>query len=182
VHSLRGIAAKCRLPYTQKELLDLARRYDNTADHIGPKALTDDRRDARMDVVDHGRLMVFIMLLPLLKALLSNRCRVPVAAISISRFPHFCVDQPRQQVEYLRFCAVWRRVLGRIGLNQMAAIPVPHNEPDVRRCGVAEGYRRPFGFHLSAACYTDLFSAARNGSEPAMVHVTVPAGSSRGSP
>jgi hypothetical protein len=36
-HSLRGIAAKCRLPYTQKELLDLARRYDNTADHIGPR-------------------------------------------------------------------------------------------------------------------------------------------------
>jgi hypothetical protein len=34
-HSLRGIAAKCRLPHTQKELLDLARRYDNTADRIG---------------------------------------------------------------------------------------------------------------------------------------------------
>ena len=34
-HSLRGIAAKCRLPYTQQELLDLARRYDNTADRIG---------------------------------------------------------------------------------------------------------------------------------------------------
>jgi hypothetical protein len=32
---LRGIAAKCRLPYTQKELLDLARRYDTRADHIG---------------------------------------------------------------------------------------------------------------------------------------------------
>ena len=27
-HWLRGIAAKCRLPYTQKELLKLARRYD----------------------------------------------------------------------------------------------------------------------------------------------------------
>jgi hypothetical protein len=27
-HGLRGIAAKCRLPYTQKELLKLARRYD----------------------------------------------------------------------------------------------------------------------------------------------------------
>jgi len=27
-HWLRGIAAKCRLPYTQKELLDLARRYE----------------------------------------------------------------------------------------------------------------------------------------------------------
>ena len=27
-HRLRGIAAKCRLPYTQKELLDLARRYE----------------------------------------------------------------------------------------------------------------------------------------------------------
>jgi hypothetical protein len=31
-HWLRKIAAKCRLPYTQKELLDLARRYDNRAD------------------------------------------------------------------------------------------------------------------------------------------------------
>jgi hypothetical protein len=27
-HWLRGIAAKCRLPYTQSELLKLARRYD----------------------------------------------------------------------------------------------------------------------------------------------------------
>ena len=27
-HWLRGIAAECRLPYTQKELLKLARRYD----------------------------------------------------------------------------------------------------------------------------------------------------------
>ena len=36
--SLRGIAAKCRLPHTQKELLDLARRYDNTADRIGRRA------------------------------------------------------------------------------------------------------------------------------------------------
>jgi hypothetical protein len=34
-HWLRGIAAKCRLPYTQKELLDLARRYDTRADRIG---------------------------------------------------------------------------------------------------------------------------------------------------
>ena len=33
-HWLRGIAAKFRLPYTQKELLDLARRYDTRADHI----------------------------------------------------------------------------------------------------------------------------------------------------
>ena len=32
---LRGIAAKCRLPYTQRELLDLARRYDTRADRIG---------------------------------------------------------------------------------------------------------------------------------------------------
>ena len=35
---LRGIAAKCRLPYTQKELLDLARRYDNRADRISRPA------------------------------------------------------------------------------------------------------------------------------------------------
>jgi hypothetical protein len=34
-HGLRGIATKCRLPYTQKELLDLARRYDTRADRIG---------------------------------------------------------------------------------------------------------------------------------------------------
>ena len=34
-HGLRGIAAKCRLPYTQIELLDLARRYDTRADRIG---------------------------------------------------------------------------------------------------------------------------------------------------
>ena len=31
-HWLRGIAAKCRFPYTQRELLDLARRYDARAD------------------------------------------------------------------------------------------------------------------------------------------------------
>ena len=37
-HSLRGIAAKCRLPYTQKKLLDIARRYDIRADHIGRQA------------------------------------------------------------------------------------------------------------------------------------------------
>ena len=34
-HRLRGIAAQCRLPYTQKELLDLARQYDTRADRIG---------------------------------------------------------------------------------------------------------------------------------------------------
>jgi hypothetical protein len=34
-HRLRGIAAKCRLPHTQKELLDLARCYDTRADRIG---------------------------------------------------------------------------------------------------------------------------------------------------
>ena len=33
-HWLRGIAAKCRLPYTQKELLELARRYESRADCI----------------------------------------------------------------------------------------------------------------------------------------------------
>jgi hypothetical protein len=38
-HWLRRIAAKCRLPYTQMKLLDLARRYDNTADHIGPRGI-----------------------------------------------------------------------------------------------------------------------------------------------
>jgi hypothetical protein len=34
-HRLRGIAAKWRLPYTRKVLLDLARRYDTRADRIG---------------------------------------------------------------------------------------------------------------------------------------------------
>jgi hypothetical protein len=34
-HWLRGIAAKCRLPYSQRELLDLARRYDARAERIG---------------------------------------------------------------------------------------------------------------------------------------------------
>ena len=33
-HWLRGIAAKCRLPYTQKELLKLVKRYDTIADRI----------------------------------------------------------------------------------------------------------------------------------------------------
>jgi hypothetical protein len=37
-HSPRRIAAGCRLPYTQKDLLDLARRYDIRADHIGRQA------------------------------------------------------------------------------------------------------------------------------------------------
>ena len=33
-HWLRVIAAKCRLPYTQKQLLDLAWRYDARADRV----------------------------------------------------------------------------------------------------------------------------------------------------
>jgi len=33
-HWLRGVAAKCRLPYTQKELLKLAKRYDTRADRL----------------------------------------------------------------------------------------------------------------------------------------------------
>ena len=33
-HWLRGIAAKCRLPYSQRELLDLAQRYDARADRL----------------------------------------------------------------------------------------------------------------------------------------------------
>jgi hypothetical protein len=35
---LRGIAAKCRLPYSQRELLDLARRYDARADRLSRRA------------------------------------------------------------------------------------------------------------------------------------------------
>ena len=38
-HWLRGVAAKCRLPYTQKELLKLAKRYDTIADRIGRRAV-----------------------------------------------------------------------------------------------------------------------------------------------
>jgi hypothetical protein len=47
-HWLRGIAAKCRLPYTRRELLDLARRYDTRADRIGGGVLPDDRRAPQM--------------------------------------------------------------------------------------------------------------------------------------
>ena len=35
---LRGLAAKCRLPYSQRELLDLARRYDARADRLSRRA------------------------------------------------------------------------------------------------------------------------------------------------
>ena len=38
-HWLRGIAAKCRLPYTQKELLKLAKRCDIIADRIARRAV-----------------------------------------------------------------------------------------------------------------------------------------------
>jgi hypothetical protein len=34
-HWLRGVAAKCRLPATQKEILNLARRYESRANHLG---------------------------------------------------------------------------------------------------------------------------------------------------
>jgi hypothetical protein len=37
-HWLRGIAAKCRLPHTQKELLDLARRYETRTDRLNRRA------------------------------------------------------------------------------------------------------------------------------------------------
>ena len=37
-HWLSGIAAKCRLPYSQRELLDLARRYDARADRLSRRA------------------------------------------------------------------------------------------------------------------------------------------------
>jgi hypothetical protein len=37
-HWLRGIAAKCRLPYSQRKLLDLARRYDARADRLSRRA------------------------------------------------------------------------------------------------------------------------------------------------
>ena len=33
-HWLRGVAAKCRLPNPQRELLGLASRYDRRADHF----------------------------------------------------------------------------------------------------------------------------------------------------
>jgi hypothetical protein len=32
-HWLRGVAARCRLPNTQRKLLDLARRYERRAKH-----------------------------------------------------------------------------------------------------------------------------------------------------
>ena len=34
-HWLHGVAAKCRLPATQKEILNLARRYESRANHLG---------------------------------------------------------------------------------------------------------------------------------------------------
>ena len=37
-HWLLGIAAKCRLPYTQKELVNLARRYEMRADNLDRQA------------------------------------------------------------------------------------------------------------------------------------------------
>jgi hypothetical protein len=37
-HWRRGIAAKCRLPYSQRELLDLAGRYDVRADRLSCRA------------------------------------------------------------------------------------------------------------------------------------------------
>jgi hypothetical protein len=66
-HWIRGIAAKCRLPYTQKELLDLARRYDTRADHIGSGPivrLSASRPRALWAMVG---LLAFIMLLPTIK-------------------------------------------------------------------------------------------------------------------
>ena len=33
-HWLRGVAAKCRLPDPQRELLDIATRYDRRAEHF----------------------------------------------------------------------------------------------------------------------------------------------------
>jgi len=33
-HWLRGVAAKCRLPNPQRELLSLASRYDRQADYV----------------------------------------------------------------------------------------------------------------------------------------------------
>jgi hypothetical protein len=35
---LRGIAAKCQLPYSRRELLDLARRYDARAERPNRQA------------------------------------------------------------------------------------------------------------------------------------------------
>jgi hypothetical protein len=58
-HSLRGIAAKCRLPYTQKELLDLARRYDTRADHIGrrPVNIGGQTRHTSRRAAGHGPIV-----------------------------------------------------------------------------------------------------------------------------
>jgi hypothetical protein len=67
-HWLRGVATKCRLPYTQKELLDLARRYDTRADRIdrGPccPMIGEPPEWASWAMVG---LLAFIMLLPTIK-------------------------------------------------------------------------------------------------------------------
>jgi hypothetical protein len=56
-HWLRGIAAKCRLPNPQRELLDLARHYDIRASSA-TAWLPRDRRRARGDPVGNSRPVV----------------------------------------------------------------------------------------------------------------------------
>jgi hypothetical protein len=58
-HWLCGIAATCRLPYTQKELLDLARRYDTRADRIGrrPVKIGGQTRRTSRRAAGHGPIV-----------------------------------------------------------------------------------------------------------------------------
>ena len=53
-HWLRGIAAKCRFPGTQRELLSLARRYDARADDLSRRAAASS--SARLDVTGAARI------------------------------------------------------------------------------------------------------------------------------
>ena len=67
-HWLRGIAAKCRLPYSQRELLDLARRYDARADRLSPpshRQMIGEPPEWALWVM--VGLLAFVMLLPTIK-------------------------------------------------------------------------------------------------------------------
>ena len=67
-HWLRGVAAKCRLPATQKEILNLARRYESRASHLGRRGAA--RLWASRTNGHFGRWsdwQLFLVLLPALK-------------------------------------------------------------------------------------------------------------------
>jgi hypothetical protein len=68
-HWLRGVAAKCRLPYTQRELLDFARRYDARANRCDSGCVNRPMIGETPDWASWAiaGLLALMMLLPLLK-------------------------------------------------------------------------------------------------------------------